>query len=400
MKLNNRELMDERFNDSYIAGFVHGDGGFSVQLALSKTTKSKRIRLIPMFTLTQHIRNLELIKKIIKRIGNVGSYSVDNKNIMRYRLSKIIDFKEKLIPFFDENQVKKDKLTNYIKLKFIVEKLLTIDNRFRWFSYDLENDNNKLMFDLIIISINMNNHVKPSINLKQFTLKDQKRILNNELSLKILEELNNYILNYNYKKDLNIDFINGLFDSDGWITLRLSSRSKLKNSIFIGCDYGIVSDLLNKELLYDIKSFFNNVGIIRERTDEKSVSYLVAKTECISEILPKIYNVSNYWKILDNNNNNKTKGPIIKDNKIKVILKIFGLYEEYKKINKIEKDKRNLILEKILILSYEIREINLKNKESLDDYLIRMREKLTKKLKVPARTVPPFGETGTPCGAE
>lgn len=32
---------------------------------------------------------------------------------------------------------------------------------------------------------------------------------------KILEELNNYILNYNYKKDLNIDFINGLFDSDG-----------------------------------------------------------------------------------------------------------------------------------------------------------------------------------------
>ena len=115
MKLNNRILIDERFNDSYIAGFVHGDGGFSVQLALSKTTKSKRIRLIPMFTLTQHIRNEELIKNIMKRLGNVGSYSVDNKNIMRYRLSKIIDLKEKLIPFLDENQVKKEKLINYIK---------------------------------------------------------------------------------------------------------------------------------------------------------------------------------------------------------------------------------------------------------------------------------------------
>lgn len=378
MKLNNIELIDERFNDSYIAGFVHGDGGFSVQLALSKTTKSKRIRLIPIFTLTQHIRNEELIKKIIKRIGNVGYFSVDNKNIMRYRISKIIDLKDKLIPFFDENQVKKDKLINYIKWKFIVEKLLTIDNRFRWFSYDLENDYNKLMFDLIIISINMNSNVKPSINVKQFTLKDQKRILNNELSSKILEELNNYILNYNYKKDLNIDFINGLFDSDGWITLRLSSRSKLKNSIFIGCDYGIVLDLLNKELLLDIKSFFNNVGVINERTDEKSVSYLVAKTKLISDILPKIYNVSNYLDILENKN---SKGPIIKDNKIKVILKILGLYEEYKKINKIEKDKRNLILEKILILSYEIREINLKNKESLNDYLIRMRKKLTKILE-------------------
>lgn len=373
MKLNNRILIDERFNDSYIAGFVHGDGGFSVQLALSKTTKSKRIRLIPMFTLTQHIRNEELIKKIIKRLGNVGSYSVDNKNIMRYRLSKIIDFKEKLIPFFDENQVKKDKLINYIKLKFIVEKLLTIENSFRWFSYDLENDYNKLMFDLIIISVNMNSNVKPSIQVKQFTLKDQERILNNELSSKILEELNNYILNYNYKKDLNIDFINGLFDSDGWVTLRLDLRNKLKKSIFIGCDYGIVSDLLNKELLFDIKSFFNNVGVIKERTDEKSVSYLVAKTGLMSNILPKIYNVSNYLDILENKS---SKGPIIKDNKIRVILKIFGLYEEYKKINIIEKDKRNLILEKILILSYEIREINLKNKESLNDYLIRMKKKL------------------------
>lgn len=383
MKLNNRELIDERFNDSYIAGFVHGDGGFSVQLRLSKTTKSKRIRLMPMFTLTQHIRNEELIKKIIKRIGNVGYFSVDNKNIMRYRLSKIIDLKEKLIPFLDENQVKKEKLTNYIKLKFIVEKLLSIDNRFRWFSYNLENNYNKLMFDLIIISVHMNSNVKPSINIKEFSLKDQKRILNNELSPKILEELDNYILNYNYKKDLDIDFINGLFDSDGWITLRLSLQ-KLKKSIFIGCYYGIVSDLLNKELLLDIKSFFNNVGVINERTDEKSVSYLVAKRELISDILPKIYNVSNYLDILENKNN---KGPIIKDNKIKVILKILGLYEEYKKINKIvsagtgceaEKDKRNLILEKILILSYEIREINLKNKESLNDYLMRMREKLKK----------------------
>ncbi|KAG0671739.1 hypothetical protein C6P40_002657 [Pichia californica] len=200
----------------------------------------------------------------------------------------------------------------------------------------------------------MNSNVKPSIQVKQFTLKDQERILNNELSSKILEELNNYILNYNYKKDLNIDFINGLFDSDG-------------------CDYGIVSDLLNKELLFDIKSFFNNVGVIKERTDEKSVSYLVAKTGLMSNILPKIYNVSNYLDILENKS---SKGPIIKDNKIRVILKIFGLYEEYKKINIIEKDKRNLILEKILILSYEIREINLKNKESLNDYLIRMKKKL------------------------
>lgn len=131
-KINNiKELINERLSNDYIAGFVHGDGGFSVQISLSKTKDSTKFKLLPMFTLTQHIRNEEIMKEIITRLGNKGSYSIDNKNIMRYRLSNIKDFKEELIPFFDKYQLKKDKLKNYIKLKFIVEKLLTIDSRLR-----------------------------------------------------------------------------------------------------------------------------------------------------------------------------------------------------------------------------------------------------------------------------
>ena len=71
------------------------------------------------------------------------------------------------------------------------------------------------MLDLITISVNMNTNVKPSVQLKYLSDKDKKKVLNNELSSNILKELNNYILNYNYKNNLNIDFINGLFDSDG-----------------------------------------------------------------------------------------------------------------------------------------------------------------------------------------
>jgi hypothetical protein len=61
----------------------------------------------------------------------------------------------------------------------------------------------------------MNTNVKPSVQLKYLSEKDKVKVLNNEISPIILKELNNYILNYNYKNDLNIDFINGLFDSDG-----------------------------------------------------------------------------------------------------------------------------------------------------------------------------------------
>jgi hypothetical protein len=71
------------------------------------------------------------------------------------------------------------------------------------------------MLDLITISVNMNKNVKPSIQLKYLSSEDREKVLNNKLSLNILNELNSYILNYNYKKNINIDFINGLFDSDG-----------------------------------------------------------------------------------------------------------------------------------------------------------------------------------------
>lgn len=46
---------------------------------------------------------------------------------------------------------------------------------------------------------------------------------------------------------------------------------------------------------------------------------MISKWDCLLEIFPKIYNVSDYMEILKNNSD---KGPIIKDNKIKEILKM------------------------------------------------------------------------------
>lgn len=377
MKTNNRILMDERLNNDYIAGFIHGNGGFSVTLGIRKNKNNEKLYLLPTFTLTQHNRNISLIKKIIERFDNIGTYRIDNKNIIKYRVRDINNIMNTIIPFFDKYQLKSEKLLIFIKLKFIVEKLNSIDDNYKWYSRNLDNKYNELILDLITISVNMNTNVKPSVQLKYLSEKDKVKVLNNELSPIILKELNNYILNYNYKNDLNIDFINGLFDSDGWITLRLQ-LNKSKTSIGMGWEYGIVSDLLNKELLYEIKKYFNNVGSLRERKDEKSISYIVTKSDCISEVFPKMYNVSNYIDIFDDkvstslkNREVGNKGPIIKDLKIKDILNILKLYDEYKK-NKNNK----IILENILLLSYKIRDINLKNKEPLNDYLIRMKKKL------------------------
>lgn len=131
--------------------------------------------------------------------------------------------------------------------------------------------------------------------------------------------------------------------------------------------YGIVSDLLNKDILYDLKNYFN-VGNIIERKDEKSISYLVYTQNIFNYILPKLYGTLDTNNILKINN----KGPIIKDFKIKKIIEIFN---KYKLLND-NYDNNKQIINEILLLSYEVRDVTLKNKECLKDYLIRMKNKL------------------------
>lgn len=124
-------LIDKRLSDDYISGFIQGDGSFSVGLSITKNKKETKIYLRPLFTLTQHNNNILLIEKIIERFGNIGTYSIDNNNIIRYRISKLEDIKDIIIPFFDKYQLKEDKLLSYIKFKFIVNKLLEIEKEKR-----------------------------------------------------------------------------------------------------------------------------------------------------------------------------------------------------------------------------------------------------------------------------
>jgi hypothetical protein len=54
---DNRILINDRLNGDYIAGFIHGDGGFSGGLGVRKTKSYNKLLLCPTFTLTQHNRN-------------------------------------------------------------------------------------------------------------------------------------------------------------------------------------------------------------------------------------------------------------------------------------------------------------------------------------------------------
>jgi hypothetical protein len=380
MNLNKNitKLINNRLSNEYIAGIVHGEGSFSINLNFrkSKRTLNKRIYLQPVFILTQHNKNYDLIENIIKRFKNVGHYQIDNNNIIRYRFTDLEDIVNVIIPFFEKNKLMYEKNINFIKFKYVVNKLLIIEKELRWFNFDKNHKYYQLFIDLITISTHMNELSKSSIQLSHFNEKEKEIIQNNKLSLNILEELNTE-LKLITKKELNIDFINGLFDSNGWITIVIS-LNKYKN-LSLALNYGIISNVLNSELIYDLKDYFN-VGTVYKKEvlnsselGENNIKYLVNKKNVLLNILPKIYNTNNYHEILINNENIKI-GPIINNKKIISIIKILDLFEEYKIMN--NNNEKIKVLNQILYLSYEIRDINLKNKESFNSYLIRMNKKL------------------------
>jgi len=411
MLKNNKKIMtnvlDNRLRENYVAGFVHGDGDFSIGLNIRKSKvrtpygaekQSNKLKLIlvPTFTLTQKKSNILLMERIFKKWNNVGHYMIDSNNIIRYRVRDIKNISKEIIPFFNKYNLRDNKLLSYIKFKFVIEKLNSIEKNKKWFSYDYSNEYNELMLDLIILSTNMNPDVKPSKTLekifnKDLVLgnikeKDLNRILKNDISLKTMNEFNdyilkNYILNENYKNPLTVDFINGLFDADGWITLKLSRSSRKK--INMGWEYGIVSDKRNAKVLFEIKKYFNTTlgaGNINYLKSENTARYVVTKTDCLNNIFLKIYGINDYLELFYKKNLNI--GPIIKDKKIWIILRLYLLYME--NLTRIETDLniKNLVWFTILKYSYIIKPDHLKSKESYFDYIDRMNLKLNLNLDV------------------
>ena len=116
-------------------------------------------------------------------------------------------------------------------------------------------------------------------------------------------------------QSLNIDFIKGLFDGDGYLTIRLKKNiNTFSNTI----TFGIVQDIYNKSILEEIKNFFNT-GYVRERNNENSINYLCEDhTEFINKIFPII---CNNFNITSNLNNYST--PHLQD----------GIWKKYININ-------------------------------------------------------------------
>lgn len=96
--------MTKKLNPHFIVGFVDGEGCFSINIGKDKTYKHKTsIRLA--FEIELRADNRKLLERIRKTLKCGNLYDLNYERYgwnphVKYRVCKISDVKEKVIPFF------------------------------------------------------------------------------------------------------------------------------------------------------------------------------------------------------------------------------------------------------------------------------------------------------------
>lgn len=109
-----KEVMGELIKDPHwISGFVDGEGCFYVSL-YKDSTKVKSL----WFQITQHTRDLDLLKELITYF-NCGRYSTYGKKYANFVVTRISDINMKIIPFFKKYPLQGDKYKSFASFEQI-----------------------------------------------------------------------------------------------------------------------------------------------------------------------------------------------------------------------------------------------------------------------------------------
>nr|QBM09684.1 hypothetical protein [Dactylella sp.] len=387
---NTKLEFKKNITGDYIAGFVQADGSFSAVLT-SKTRNSKRYFNISLvFTIVQHEKYKDLILEIQKYFKGVGNWYLNkNDKTIRYQVTKQSDLINVIIPFFMEHQLRSGKLLSFLHFKYIATVMST---RAHW-------NNKKMLLSLIVLASHLNPLGKIGNKIRYLDPEEQKYVINNIQPEGIdISELTESIKNFK-QNELTLEFIHGLFDGDGNLSIyfvkpseaklnRVSSENQSLEEIktqhdyqnetreiklYVGYSFTIVQDKHNLSLLNEVKSFFNETGGIYEINDNCSIYKAGSKSILASIILPKMAGKTSLdWVDCSQKpvNNDLTSSelnlPLLKYNKIYYSGKILKILSNDKIIN-------NENMDQILELSYYVRDES--DNITLEKYIENFRQK-------------------------
>ena len=104
----------EKIPDSnWIAGFATGEGNFDVRITQQSTNKiGYRVQL--RFRISQHDRDIQLMKHLIKILGAGNIYKYPDKSAIVLTIFQFSDITDVIIPFFEINPILGIKLFDYL----------------------------------------------------------------------------------------------------------------------------------------------------------------------------------------------------------------------------------------------------------------------------------------------
>ena len=353
------ELNQKRLTGEYIAGFVQADGSFSAVLTSKTRDRKQYFNISLVFTIVQHEKYKDLILEIQKYFGGIGNwYFNKNDKTIRYQVTKQSDLLNVIIPFFMKHQLRSGKLLSFLHFKYIATVMST---RAHW-------NNKKMLLSLIVLASHLNPLGKLGNKIRFLSPEEQNYVINNIQPEGVdISKLTESIQIFKQNK-LTLEFIHGLFDGDGGLSLSLLNPRKAKgdnNIITVKPNFTIVQDLHNISLLDELKIYFNDKGYIHKLSNNCSIYSTGSKSDLITVILPKMVG-KEANDLLNKYSIHELNLPLIKYNKIYYAYKILEL--------DLLGLKNEQALNDVIVLLYNI--INNTRGLTLEQYADEMKRKL------------------------
>ncbi len=105
----------------WITGFVDGEGCFHVGISTHRDMKAG-FQVLPEFTVVQHERDVQILYALKDYFG-CGVVRVNHGDRMAYRVRKLQNLRENIVPFFMKHPLKTKKNVDFRKFRSVLLKM-------------------------------------------------------------------------------------------------------------------------------------------------------------------------------------------------------------------------------------------------------------------------------------
>lgn len=102
----------------WIVGFTDGEGCFHIGISANQTHKTG-FQVLPEFVIVQHQRDIQLLHRL-KAYFRCGVVRQNQGECYCYRVRKLSDLSQIIVPFFEKHQLKTMKKVDFLKFRRVV----------------------------------------------------------------------------------------------------------------------------------------------------------------------------------------------------------------------------------------------------------------------------------------